>query len=32
MPAAVRVISRGKAAPDYRFLHGGFRLARSVVE
>jgi formylglycine-generating enzyme required for sulfatase activity len=27
---SMRVIGRGKAAPDYRFLHGGFRLARSV--
>jgi formylglycine-generating enzyme required for sulfatase activity len=28
---SMRVISRGKAAPDYRFLHGGFRLARSSL-
>lgn len=27
---SMRVISRGKCAPDYRFLHGGFRLARSA--
>ena len=28
--AAVRSISRGKCAPDYRFLHGGSRLAGSI--
>jgi len=26
---SMRTVSRGKAAPDFRFLHGGFRLARS---
>lgn len=28
--AAIRTISRGKCAPDYRFLHGGFRVVRSA--
>ena len=32
LPVNARVTSRGKAEPGFRFLHGGFRVARSAVE
>jgi formylglycine-generating enzyme required for sulfatase activity len=32
LPASMRVVSRGKAEPGFRFLHGGFRVVRSAEE
>jgi formylglycine-generating enzyme required for sulfatase activity len=29
LPKSMRTVNRGMAEPDFRFLHGGFRLARS---